>query len=60
MDKKTIVAVTSLICLTVGLVSAHSQGIDGAVTSGIVGLMGVIAGSIIGFGTASKKSKQEE
>ena len=47
--KKTIVALGGMICLTVIIVSAHAQGINGAVTSAVVGLIGTIAGAMIGF-----------
>lgn len=49
MDSKTVFALA--ICLMLGgvLIAAWTFGKDGAITTAVFGLIGIISGSILGF-----------
>jgi hypothetical protein len=53
--KKTIIALAGIISMTVIIVSAHVHGINGVVTSSCVGVIALIAGSVLGFSIGKKE-----
>jgi len=55
--KKTVVALAGIISMTIIIVSAHMNGINGTVTTSCVGVIALIAGSVLGFSVAKIKDK---
>jgi len=55
--KKTAVAIVGIISMTVIIISAHIHGINGTVTTSCVGVIALIAGSVLGFSVAKIKDK---
>jgi len=55
--KKTIIALAGIISMTIIIVSAHMHGINGTVTTSCVGVIALIAGSVLGFSVAKIKDK---
>ena len=54
--KKTIVAIAGIISMTLIVISAHINGVNGVVTSSCIGVIALISGSILGFSVAKIKA----